>query len=288
MKELVFSKMVAAGNDFVVIEEKLPCLKKDSLAELSKTLCDRKRGIGADGVLILGKKGKDDASMRIFNADGSEAEMCGNGARCAVWYIYNRWQSAPAFALHTRAGLVAASVVTKERTGDNGRVTIKLTAPKDARLNIPLKVSGRSFKVNFVNTGVPHAVIFVSDLEHINVKNLGRLFRYHPHFAPKGTNVNFVEIEREDFIKVRTYERGVEDETLACGTGVSASSIITALTLKTTATKNTVNVLTQSGEILKVHFTKIRDIIGQVWLEGDARFVFDGAFGQKKIGNVCH
>jgi diaminopimelate epimerase len=225
--------------------------------------------------------------MRIFNADGSEAEMCGNGARCAAWYIYNRWEARLHIRLRTLAGTIAAHVIT-EKASDPGRIKIKLTPPKAIKLRIPLKTSYRTCKVNFINTGVPHIVIFVDDLAHINVKDLGKMFRFHRHFAPRGTNVNFVQIMGDDFIKVRTYERGVEDETLACGTGVSASAIMAALELNKTSVKNTINVLTQSGEILKVHFTRIRDIIGDVWLEGDARFVFDGSLDQEPAGVTCH
>ena len=264
--------MVAAGNDFVVIDSKSTAGVKN-LAALSQRLCNRKYGIGADGVLILQRS---NSRMRIFNADGSEAEMCGNGARCAAWFAYNRWNTRAQSSLKTLAGMISTHILTEERPQAAGAVKIKLTAPKDIKLHIPVKAPARTCKVNFINTGVPHTIIFVDDLAHINVKELGRYFRYHRRFAPRGTNVDFVQITGADSISVRTYERGVEDETLACGTGVSASAIITALELGNPSVKNTMRVLTKSGEILKVHFTRIHDIIAEVWLEGDARFVFDG------------
>jgi diaminopimelate epimerase len=275
MTQILFSKMVAAGNDFVVVDARDVAKEKNSLSRLSRDLCNRKNGIGADGVLVLEKlKVRDTLRMRIFNADGSEAEMCGNGARCAAWFAFNRWEMKQHLHIETLAGTVNGQILMEKKSSGKGCVKIKLTTPKNIKLRIPLKAPTRTCKVNFINTGVPHTVIFVEDLAHIDVKELGKYFRFHRYFAPRGTNVNFVQVTS---IQVRTYERGVEDETLACGTGVSASAIITALEHKKTSVKNTMNVLTQSGEILKVHFTRIRDIIGDVWLEGDARFVFDGS-----------
>ena len=263
--------MVAAGNDFVVIGEKLQAGNRE-LALLARNMCDRKYGIGADGILLIEKSKKADAKMRIFNADGSEAEMCGNGARCSTLWTKSKIKSQKSkiIKIETKAGIIE-SEVNKEN------VKIKLTAPADIKLNIPIKVNNRTLKVNFINTGVPHVVIFVEGVDKIEVDNLGRIIRYHPEFAPKGTNVNFVEILNDDFIKVRTYERGVEAETLACGTGSSASAIITALRQQKAADK-LIKVQTKSGEILKVYIEQENNKFKNVWLEGRAKLVYKGRY----------
>ena len=206
--------MVASGNDFVVIERSQnPAINNPRI--LARSICDRKFGVGADGLLLLEKSKIADVRMRIFNPDGSEAKMCGNGARCSVLYIGRRNTE-----LETKAGIIQSQL-------KGNSVKIKLTEPKDLKLNLPIKVNNRTLQVNFINTGVPHTVIFVADLDKIDVINLGRQIRFHKRFAPQGTNVDFVEALSNKSIKIRTYERGVEDETLACGTGVVASALIT-------------------------------------------------------------
>jgi diaminopimelate epimerase len=253
--------MVASGNDFTVIRlSGYPVIR---LKKIAIDICDRKYGIGADGLLVLEKSRIADVKMRIFNPDGSEAEMCGNGARCAALFT-----KAKNLKIETKAGVITAQVSKSE-------VKIKLTDPKEIKLNIPLKINQRGLKVNFINTGVPHTVIFVEGLEKIDVKNLGRQIRYHQKFAPRGTNVDFIEIFNRNSIKIRTYERGVEDETLACGTGAVASALIFAL--KTAAEKK-INLQTKSAEILKVYFKKIGNKFTNVWLEGKAKIVYKGVY----------
>ncbi|MDD5120831.1 MAG: diaminopimelate epimerase [Candidatus Omnitrophica bacterium] len=259
MRKINFTKMVAAGNDFVVIKDKI----SGNLPLLARRMCDRKFGIGADGLLLLSKCKNADFRMRIFNADGSEAEMCGNGARCAALFSAKKENK-----MLTLAGIVDAEV-------SGSRVKIRITSPKCVRLDIPLMVNGRKIKVNFINTGVPHAVIFVSGLEDISVGQIGRLIRFHREFAPAGTNVNFVETGKNNLIRVRTYERGVEGETLACGTGSTASALIFALKNNS---DNLVKVFTQSGEILKVYFQNIHGLLKNVWLEGGAKIVYKGEY----------
>jgi len=286
MKKIEFTKMVGSGNDFVVIKGR----PVGNLPKLAKLLCDRKFGIGADGMLIIEKSKKADKSMRIFNADGSEASMCGNGARCAALYVTarnnatvslrgatrrsnlkNRDCFAPAglaMTIKTKAGIIKAQVY-------GNCVKIQLTEPKDIKLDIPLKVNGRQIKVNFINTGVPHAVVFVDGIDKIDVKNIGSKLRNHAMFAPAGTNVNFVQVQNSNLIQIRTYERGVEGETLACGTGSTASALIFALKNNL---NNLVKVKTQSGEILKIYFKKENAKFKQVWLEGSARIVYKGEY----------
>jgi diaminopimelate epimerase len=279
--------MVASGNDFVVLE--FSSSRVLELKRLAQRLCNRKYGVGADGLLILEKSKIADIKMRIFNADGSEAQMCGNGARCIALFKAKGKRQKAKVKIETKAGIIEARVTgdnvnpvrnTKSLGGkskiSNG-VKIKLTDPKDIKLNLPIKVNNRTMRINFINTGVPHAVIFVEGLEKIDVANLGNQIRYHKRFAPQGTNVDFVEVLNNNAIKVRTYERGVEDETLACGTGAVASSLITATRISQSLICK-INVHTQSKEILKVYFERIKDKFENVWLEGKARIVYRGVY----------
>lgn len=268
-----FYKMVAAGNDFVVIAEK-SLAKNPRLPDLARKICDRKYGIGSDGMLLIGKSRRADIRMRVFNADGSEAEMCGNGARCAAFWasgrIDNRGSKKASIRIETKSGIIE-SVINKKT------VRIKITDPKKIESNIPIKINNRNLKVNFVDTGVPHAIVFVEGLGKIDVHNIGKAIRYHKRFQPKGTNVDFVEIVNDDFIKVRTYERGVEAETLACGTGVTASAIFSTCHSQKMGSR-VIKAETKGGEILKVSFNKANKKISDVWLEGLARIVYKGVF----------
>ncbi|MDD2752293.1 MAG: diaminopimelate epimerase [Candidatus Omnitrophica bacterium] len=268
MKKINFTKMVASGNDFIVI----PGSGASSTVyrALAKKACNRKFGIGADGLLVLEKTRKAAIKMRIFNADGSEAEMCGNGARCAALYACSNITLSKShwLKIETKAGILEANVEGQD-------VKIKLTEPKNIKLDIPVLVNGRSLRVNFIDTGVPHAVIFTQGLEKIKITDLGRTIRYHQKFSPRGTNVDFVEVLDNNSLKIRTYERGVEDETLACGTGSVASALIFALK---GAQGNKINLHTQSGEVLKIYFNKEKNSFHDVWLEGKAKIVYKGAY----------
>ncbi len=270
MSRLNFTKMVGAGNDFVVIDAGLK-----GLNALAKRLCDRKTGVGADGMLVLEKSKIADFRMRIFNADGSVAEMCGNGLRCAVLFKGMKRK----VKVETIAGIYDGEITAKDR------VKVRMEEPRDLKLNFPINVSGREIKADFINTGVPHTVVFVEGLDKINVDSIGSEIRYHDEFKPKGSNVNFVETIDGSNIKIRTYERGVEGETLACGTGSVASAIISTLKAQGSTPNHSlrsgtghglkVNVHTKGG-VLKVEFDKIKNKIKNVYLEGEAREVFKG------------
>ncbi|MFA6358130.1 MAG: diaminopimelate epimerase [Candidatus Omnitrophota bacterium] len=257
MNKICFTKMVGSGNDFIVTQDKIT----GNLPAISKLLCDRKFGIGADGLLLLSKCKNADFRMRIFNADGSEAEMCGNGSRCAAFLNAKKETK-----IFTASGIINSKI-------EGNHIKIQLINPKDLSLDIPLKINSRKIKVNFINTGVPHVVIFVNGIDNIDVERIGHLIRCHKKFAPRGTNVNFVEVVAGNLIRVRTYERGVEGETLACGTGSTASALIFALKNNL---NNLVRVKTQSGEILKVYFKKENCNFNNVWLEGGAKIVYKG------------
>ncbi|MDD5236464.1 MAG: diaminopimelate epimerase [Candidatus Omnitrophica bacterium] len=260
MKKINFTKMVAAGNDFIVIKS-----GSGSIPELARKMCARVYGAGADGLLLIERSKKADIRMRIFNSDGTEAEMCGNGARCAA--LYSGKRSAD---IETKAGIIRSRV-------DGNNVKINLTTPKDIKLDIPIKVEGRRLKVNFLDTGVPHCVIFVEGLDIIDMVAIGRRVRYHKQFAPRGTNVDFVEILSNDSISIRTYERGVEDETLACGTGSVASAVVSAIKLKKEGNVK-INVLTAGKEVLKVYLKRQAGRVDDVWLEGKVKKVYEGVY----------
>ena len=272
MKTITFTKMSGAGNDFIVIDA--PTQKTD-LKKLAIRACDRNNGIGGDGVLILDKSKTADYKMRIINADGSEAEMCGNGARCMAAYIVaNRKPKKKLFAMETLAGEILAKA-------QGETAIVRLSNPKDYRPTMTIKIKDRDLGVSYIDTGVPHTVVFVDQLANIDVKTLGEMIRYHDRFKPRGTNVNFVEQINENLVAARTYERGVEDETKACGTGSVASAIISYLKMNPMVSeknKARMNVRTTGGEILEVTFDVDHDRITNVWLRGSAKFIAKGEY----------
>jgi len=269
-------KFVASGNDFVLFDSRKHKLKV-RLNKFAQLVCDRKFGIGADGLLVLERSRRADVKMRILNADGSEAEMCGNGARCVAYFFAGqKKRGSKQIKIDTKAGLLKAEV-------RNNNIAINMTKPKSIKLDMSLIISKRTVKTSFINTGVPHVVLLSEGLGAFDVFSLGRIIRFHKRFKPKGTNVNFIEPVASDRIRIRTYERGVEQETLACGTGSVASAIIYFLKLKRaklikeTKLVNTF-VETQSGEVLQVYFNVDKKRINNVWLKGKARIIYKGVF----------
>ncbi|MEK7849475.1 MAG: diaminopimelate epimerase [Candidatus Omnitrophota bacterium] len=274
MKHLKITKMQGSGNDFVVIESRQSLVVS---SQLIMKMCDRKYGIGADGVLLLEKTNKADIRMRVFNADGSEAEMCGNGVRCAALWVSAKHKAQSAkLKIETKAGIIKAEVA-------RGNIKIKLTDPQDLKLDLHVVVLGKDYEVDFINTGVPHAVVKVVDLARINVRDIGRAIRRNEIFGPAGTNVDFIKVMDKGHILVRTYERGVEDETLACGTGSVASAIVAVLgsggeSMDRAGESHKVSVKTKSSESLNVYFKVSKKKITDVWLEGKAQIVFTGSY----------
>lgn len=263
MKTIPFIKMVASGNDFIVIDNRAKIIK-DAL-KFTQKICSLHTGVGADGVLLFEKSAKAAFKMRIINSDGSEAEACGNGFRCIARYAKEKHGFPSQFKFESVSGIIQANVKNKS-------VCVELVKPTGFKEG-ELDVSGHRLHYSFINTGVPHAVIFVEGLPKIDVAALGRAIRYHNHFKPKGTNVNFVEVENERGIRVRTYERGVEAETLACGTGSTASAVISSLA---GYTKPPVRVRTSGGEILTIDFVRQGNELKKVTLEGEVEFVYEG------------
>jgi diaminopimelate epimerase len=264
---LDFVKMSGAGNDFILADNRAGLI--DLSREQVVRLCDRHFGVGADGLMLLAhaKAPGADFAWRFWNSDGSDAEMCGNGARCFARYIRRAtgWTE-PSVRIETVAG-----VVVGEFHGD--RVTVTLTAPRDLALGRKLATSSGELTVHSLNTGVPHAVVFVPDADEAMVTALGGELRWHDTFKPRGTNVNFVEVTGPNAIKVRTYERGVEGETLACGTGLSASALISA---KVHGLRSPVSVVVRGGDHLDVSFAEEASGFKDVKLSGPATFVFAG------------
>jgi diaminopimelate epimerase len=263
---LDFTKMNGAGNDFVLIDNRARKvrLSRDQVVRL----CDRHRGVGADGVLLLvpSSSGKADWAWEFYNSDGSTGEMCGNGARCFSQFVQKLTGAEGGLTFETEAGIITAAF-------SGNRVTVNLTPPAALRVNEQVPLSTGTETIHSINTGVPHAVLFVPDADKAMVQELGPEIRRHPHFAPKGTNVNFVQRLGPNHIRVRTFERGVEGETLACGTGVTASALIAA---RLHDFKSPVKVQVQGGEQLEVSFKKTNGEFSNVKLSGPAEFVFEG------------
>jgi diaminopimelate epimerase len=267
MMTLSFHKMNGAGNDFVMLdnrEQKLQ-LSQEQIA----TLCDRHRGVGADGVLMVEPaEGDADCRMRYYNADGGEAEMCGNGARCFGRYVnFLHSNVLQTLSFETMAGRISAEF-------DGDQVQINMSTPHSLQLAAQLPVAGAEMTVHSVNTGVPHAVVFVEDLGQAEVLTWGAALRYHEAFKPKGTNANFVQVLAPNSISIRTYERGVEGETLACGTGMVACALIHH-ELRGAAAP--IQVKVKGGDTLRIGFKKQPNgEYTDVTLFGPADFAFQG------------
>jgi diaminopimelate epimerase len=263
---LEFTKMNGAGNDFVLLDNRtgsIP-LSRDQIVRL----CDRHRGVGADGLILLTTcaSKKADWAWEFYNSDGSTGEMCGNGARCFGRYVQKLVKTNDEITFETEAGVIRAQF-------EGELVTVNLTAPAGLRLNEQIQVSTGSQTVHSLNTGVPHAILFVPDADKAMVMQLGPEIRRHPHFSPKGTNVNFVQVLGPGHIRVRTFERGVEGETLACGTGVTASALVAS---RVHGFGSPIKVQVQGGDQLRVSFITRGEEFADVRLTGPADFVFEG------------
>ncbi len=227
--EIPFAKLHGNGNDFIIIDEYHKLVIPDEMkGQFAGIYCDRRFGIGGDGVIFLMKSAKDDLRMRLFQPDESEAEMCGNGIRCLAKAAFDAGYVKGSCTVETLAGSIG---VAMEETDDGFTATVMMTPPQFDRKDIPATGAGEykerigTFDVYAVNTGVPHAVIIVESVDSVDIGAVAPAIRHHPTF-PKGANVNFVERTGEDSIRIRTFERGVEDETLSCGTGATASAAV--------------------------------------------------------------
>jgi diaminopimelate epimerase len=266
--ELAFTKMNGAGNDFVMVDNRTLSLDLSN-AQIAK-ICDRHRGIGSDGLLAVEPAVGQEADFRFryYNADGGEVEMCGNGARCFARYV-NRLHD---FTLEKVSFETIAGLISAEFLGDT--VRLQMSVPHGLFLKEKLPVNGRDLEVSFINTGVPHACVFVDDLTSVDVLGDGAALRYHERFAPKGTNANFIQVTGPQSLSIRTYERGVEGETQACGTGTVAAALLHHLI---NGGPSPIAVKVQGGETMTIGFEPQSDgTFAHVTLAGPGEFVFDG------------
>jgi diaminopimelate epimerase len=266
MQPIAFTKLSGAGNDFIIIDHRQPLIDDERLTQFVRQVCRRRLSVGADGVILVEACATADFRWRFFNADGSRAEMCGNGARCVARWAYLNRLTGPRLSFLTDAGAIQAEVL-----GENVRIRLTpATAPEPER---ELTLGETRLRYTAINTGVPHVVIQVPDVDRVEVVALGRAIRHHATFAPAGTNVNFVSRDADGGLRLRTYERGVEDETLACGTGTVATALVMA---ERYALASPVQLLTRSGSRLGVHFAALTTPITDLFLEGDARVIYSG------------
>jgi diaminopimelate epimerase len=271
-----FAKMSGTGNDFIIIDNRRKIVADDEMVNLAIQACRRGQSVGADGLLLIEDDQELDFAWRFFNSDGSEAEMCGNASRCVARLAFLDGIAGSESVFRTMAGPIRASV-------NGSTVRVQLTRPHGLQPEFALEAGeNRVLTVGFVDTGVPHTVVVLEDnsLDTAPIVDLGREIRYHSRFAPAGTNVNLVQVIDSGHIQVRTYERGVEAETLACGTGVVASAIITTAR---GLTSPHVRAKTQGGDILGVHLEGTDPDSMEVHLEGEASLVYRAELTQETI-----
>jgi len=264
---LPFVKMSGTGNDFILIDHRKQRLSREVMPEFARLVCRRRFSVGADGLIFIENSDQADFKWLFFNGDGSEAEMCGNGARCAARFAYMQGIAPAHMRFETIAGIIEANVA-------DVNVSVLMTEPKDFQLNRTIDLEGRSLQLHSVDTGVPHAVLLVDDFEEVDICKIGSMVRFHPDFMPAGTNVNFVQPIADGSLKVRTYERGVENETMACGTGAVAAALTGAVL---GMTQSPVDIITSGNDRLTVLFD-LNDgpAASNVFLKGPAHVMYAG------------
>jgi len=263
---ITFWKMSGSGNDFIVVDNRRGAVAAADGPALARRLCQRGFSVGADGLILIERSREADFSWRFYNADGSEAAMCGNGGRCAARFAFLKGIAPARMRFVTGAGQISAEV-------KGARVKLQLPLPSGYREQVPVAVAGCRLEPGFLVVGVPHAVVKAEALEETPVAEWGRALRHDPAFGPAGTNVNFFRVEGPRRLRVRTYERGVEAETMACGTGSVATALVAAAG---GLVKSPVTVTTSGGEELIVHFRRRGGEYGEVFLEGRADVVYEG------------
>ena len=281
---LEFAKLSGSGNDFICIDDRrgqLGPIARDPhrLAKMATLVCRRGLGIGADGLIIAQQpeiEGVADIAATFLEPDGSQAELCGNGVACFTrWVMEDRHAAGPEVKILTTAGVV------RGKSGDgDGYIRACIPIPESVHVGQRLHAGGRQWEYDFAITGVPHLVTFVEDLDDLEVSHWGPLLRHHPRFAPRGVNANFVQVIEPGRLAVRTFEFGVEGETLACGTGSATAAIMAARRFKWPAQylrgEQPVMVQARSGDVLRIYFTLVGDRIDDVCLETLVRFLYRG------------
>ena len=267
MEPIEFWKMSGTGNDFIIIDNRKGLVKTRDMAHLVARTCRRRESVGADGVIFVTDSEEYDFGWRFFNADGGEVEMCGNGGRCVSRFAFLKGIAGSRMTFETLVGPISAEV--------EGRMAkVLLPAPRNEATDVDLPFLAGWLSCDFVNTGVPHVVVQVSDLEKHPVFDQGREIRYHEEFSPEGTNANFMTIVGPNELAVRTYERGVEDETLACGTGAVASAL---MAFRRGSVSSPVTVHTRGGEELIIHLSSEGYDVGtadRIWLQGNTSVIY--------------
>ena len=264
MKTIPFTKMSGTGNDFIIIDNRRRIVADEGLTEFIRNVCRRQMSVGADGLILIEPSDKADFRWRFYNSDGSLAEMCGNGARCAARFAYLNGIAGESLSFETQAGIINGQV-------KDGGAKVKIPDPADLSMDYTIDLTNGPLTVSSINTGVPHAVIIQDSVDKVDVFGLGREIRHHEAFAPAGTNVNFICNQSTGQLAIRTYERGVEDETLACGTGSIASALIASLK---NSWPSPISLVTRSGETLTIYFRERDRVFTDVYLEGDARLIY--------------
>jgi len=263
--KLKFTKMHGAGNDFVMIDDRVGAVPWEDHF-LMAALAARRTGVGCEGIILLQHSDKADFRMRFLNPDGTEVEMCGNGSRCAAAFAHAVGASGKALTMETMCGLVDAQLTGKG-------VCVWMPEPTKRNYGIEIKIGGETVTGHFINTGVPHFVVPVPNVNNVNVQELGRALRLHAVFAPEGTNVDFVSFRAPNRMTMRTYERGVESESGACGTGAIACAVVAVETMQFTLPAK---IKTSSGYDLTVDGDWRRQKCTGLTLTGPVKFVFTG------------
>ncbi len=268
-----FMKLSGSGNDFILVDNRKKVVDPRRAGALAAKVCAHRMSVGGDGLILIEPSKRADFRWRLFNADGSEAEFSGNGARCAARFAFLKRIAPRKMRFETLAGMIEAEMVAAAPGRKPEAVKVRFPDPQGLRLNLRVPIEGTEREAHFLDSGVPHCVYLVDDPDQVNVVEIGRPTRYHSLFQPAGTNVNFVKVLDPHRIRIRTYERGVEDETLACGTGSIASALIASLVAKV---ESPVTLIPQSGLELTVYFSRRNGSFTDVYLQGDARAVYEG------------
>ena len=261
-----FYKMSGSGNDFIIIDNRDFSLDVGDLSSFARNVCQRKISVGADGLLLIEPSKIADFKWQFFNSDGSVAEMCGNASRCVARYAYLKGIAPKKMSFETLAGIISAEV-------NDDVVKVRLTDPSPLKPGVKININDNQIILDCIDIGVPHTVCYFDNVENCAVVEDGRKIRRHEYFQPRGTNANFVSVIDRHKIRVRTYERGVEDETLACGTGAVASVLAAA---QRDLVDSPVDVTVQSTETLRIYFSRKNDRFAEIYLEGLVKIVYQG------------
>jgi diaminopimelate epimerase len=277
MEKINFIKINGAGNDFILIDaDKNKNVTLNS--KIIKDLCDRRKGIGADGILLFKSSLTHDFELEYYNSDGSLGSLCGNGSRCSIQYFFNTTKEKK-----TSTNFLCKGLTYKGKIEKDGLITFFLGNPSDIKLNLNIKINDKEFPAHFINTGSPHAIIFWEDIKKyfqedfktFDVNKFGRQIRFLNEFKPEGTNVNFVDKNIDGILYIRTFERGVEEETLACGTGTVASAIVTSIIYNL---NSPLTFTTFGNDKLIVNFKKKNDFFTKITLTGPVKINYIGTY----------